>query len=260
MSPAADATGAPRGADQDMSRPPRERIIEALMALAAEQKWSEIGVNEIASRAGVSLPEFLAAFPSKGAVLGGFARMIDMKVLASHAASEDDLGGEPPRERLFDIIMNRLDHMGPYRDGLRGVYAGVRQEPLTIVALNKAAQNSWRFMLAAAGINTEGPMGALRIQGAAVLFARVVETWLDDDDPGQARTLAKLDRELERGARALSLADDAWKVTAPLRRLACAVLDRGSGRRSQRKPRQADADGADAAPEARAGGEAQTQA
>ncbi|MFC0282640.1 TetR/AcrR family transcriptional regulator [Camelimonas abortus] len=214
-------------------RPPRERIIDALMALAAERPWHEIGIADIAVRAGVTLPEFLAAFPSRGAVLGGFARMIDMKVLASHAASEDDLGGEPPRDRLFDLIMNRLDHMAPYREGLKSVYAGVMREPLTLAALNRAAQNSWRFMLVAAGIPVEGPMGLLRVQGAALLFARVVAVWLEDDDPGHARTLAALDRELERAGRLLAVAGGAWRATRPLRRLACAALDCG---RRERRP------------------------
>lgn len=227
-------------------RPVRERIVEALLSLAQERAapetgdpgeariWAGISIADIAGKAGVSLSEFLAAFPSKGAVLGGFARMIDMKVLASHGARDDDMGGEPARERLFDIIMMRLDHMTPYREGLRVIYAGVRREPMTLAALNKAAQNSWRFMLVAAGIDTEGALGALRVQGAALLFARTLETWLNDDDPGQAKTLARLDRELERGGKALAWADDAWRVTAPLRRLACAVLD--SRRRRRRRP------------------------
>ncbi|MGV2980557.1 TetR/AcrR family transcriptional regulator [Camelimonas sp. ID_303_24] len=238
-------------------QPARERIIEALLAIAGEREaegasaWSRISINDIAERAGVSLAEFLAAFPSKGAVLGGFARMIDMKVLASHAARDDDMGGEPARERLFDIIMMRLDHMAAHRAGLRVIHAGVRREPLTIAALNKAAQNSWRFMLSAAGIDTEGPLGALRVQGAALLFAHTVETWLYDDDPGQAKTLARLDRELDRGGRALALANDAWRLTSPLRRLACAVLDRGGHKPRRPEPAAPAADAGEAAPEAR---------
>jgi len=251
---ATDANAEPNGGRPE--RPARERIVEALLALAAEREaegahaWASIGIADIAERAGVSLAEFLSAFPSKGAVLGGFARMIDMKALASHAVRDDDMGGEPARERLFDIVMMRLDHMAPYRAGLRVIYAGVRREPLTIAALNKAAQNSWRFMLTAAGINTEGPMGALRVQGAALLFARTVETWLYDDDPGQAKTLARLDRELDRGGRALALANDAWRLTSPLRRLACAVLDR-SGKARKPGPAAPAGDAGDAAPEAR---------
>ena len=47
----------------------RDRIVDALMELAAEQDWDRIEITEIAERAGVSLLEFREAFPSKGAIL-----------------------------------------------------------------------------------------------------------------------------------------------------------------------------------------------
>ncbi|HSP23913.1 MAG TPA: TetR/AcrR family transcriptional regulator, partial [Saliniramus sp.] len=80
-------------------KPSREEIVEALMKLAAERPWDDIEIHDIAEAAGISLSEFREAFPSKGAVLGSFARMIDLKVLEG---STDDLVGEPARERLFD--------------------------------------------------------------------------------------------------------------------------------------------------------------
>ncbi len=58
-----------------------------------------------------------------------------------------------------------------------------------------------RFMLAAAGISTEGPLGGLKVQGAVVVFSNTMQTWLEDDDPALARTMARLDRELRRGER-----------------------------------------------------------
>jgi hypothetical protein len=41
----------------------------------------------------------------------------------------------------------------------------------------------------------------VRAQGLALLFASVLRTWVDDDDPGLARTMAALDRALARGQR-----------------------------------------------------------
>ncbi|MDQ4134732.1 MAG: TetR/AcrR family transcriptional regulator, partial [Pseudomonadota bacterium] len=55
----------------------REAIVEALMRLAADRPWNDIEITDIAREAGVSLVEFRDLFPSKGAVLGGFSRMID---------------------------------------------------------------------------------------------------------------------------------------------------------------------------------------
>jgi hypothetical protein len=85
-------------------------------------------------------------------------------------------------------------------------------------------------MLAAAGIDTEGPLGRLKLQGTVIAFARTVEVWLDDDDPALARTMAKLDREIRRGETIMERADDARRLTAPLRALGRALMERRSPR------------------------------
>ena len=50
----------------------RGKIVDALMELAAERRFEDISVRDICKVAGVSLADFRDAFPSKGAVLGGF--------------------------------------------------------------------------------------------------------------------------------------------------------------------------------------------
>ena len=45
--------------------------------------------------------------------------------------------------------------------------------------------------------------GALRVPGLGMVYASVFGTWLEDDDPGLARTMAALDRRLRRGERTL---------------------------------------------------------
>lgn len=203
--------------------PSREAVVEALMRLAAEQPWNDIEVGDIAREAGISLAELRDLFPSKGAVLGGLARMLDAKVLAEDGT---DLADEPARERLFDVLMRRLDAMAPYKPALRRIAYALRGDPLSLVALNGVALNSHRYMLAAAGIDTEGPLGRLRLQGSVIAFARTVEIWLEDDDPALARTMAHLDRAIRRGETFMERAADARRLTAPLRAVGRAFLDR----------------------------------
>ncbi len=209
-------------------RSPREAAVEALMRLAAEQPWNDIEIGDIAREAGLSLAEFRDLFPSKGAVLGGLARIIDRKVLEGDGS---DLADEPTRERLFDVLMRRLDAMTPYKEALRRIAPALRGDPLSMLALNGVALNSHRFMLAAAGIDTEGPLGRLKLQGVVIAFARTVEVWLDDDDPALARTMARLDKEIRNGERFMERADDARRLTAPLRALGRSFLDRAARRR-----------------------------
>jgi hypothetical protein len=223
--------------------PPSKRdvVVQALMKLAAGRPWNDIELVDIAREAGITLAELRDLFPSKGAVLGAFSRMIDRQVLEG---TTNDLADEPARERAFDVMMRRLDAMAPYKTALRRIMYALRQDPLSLMALNREGLNSMRFMLAAAGISTEGSLSNLKLQGAVIVFANTLQTWLEDDDPALARTMARLDRELRRGERVMEQADDFRRLTAPLRALGQAVIDgRNRLRRRSRRRERYDEDG-----------------
>jgi AcrR family transcriptional regulator len=224
----------------------RDAVVQALMGLAAGRPWNDIELADIARAAGITLAELRDLFPSKGAILGGFSRMIDRQVLDE---TTDDLAGEPARERIFDVMMRRFDAMAPYKAALRRITYALRQEPLSLAALNREGINSMRFMLAAAGISTEGPLSGLKLQGAVIVFGNTMQTWLEDEDPTLARTMARLDRELRRGERVMEQAEDLRRLTAPLRALGQAIVDgRNRMRRgSRRRERYEDGDTTDPA-------------
>lgn len=211
---------------------PRDRIIEATMELAAERDWSDFGIAEIAARAKVSLADFRDAFPSKGAVLGGLSRKIDRLVLEG---TTGDLADESAKERLFDVLMRRLDAMAPYRLGLESVSEWVRGDAASAAALNGVALNAMRFMCAAAGIDVEGRLGALKLQGLVIAWTRVLAVWLEDHDAGLARTMAALDQELERGETLVRRVDDVDRLASPLRLLGRAMMDTRRRLRDRRR-------------------------
>lgn len=211
---------------------PRKQVVEALMRLAATRRWDEIELGDIATEADLPLGKLRGLFPSKLAMLGGLTRIVDDAVLAEVS---DDLAGEPVRERLFDLVMRRLDALAPYKPGLRRIAPVIRRDPLTMAALNRGAVNSWRYMLASAGIPTEDALGNLRVQGAVLLMARVSEVWLDDDEPELSRTMARLDRELKRAGAIMARVEDVHRLTAPLRGLARALC---SGKRPNVRRRE----------------------
>ncbi|CAN0162641.1 unnamed protein product [Phaeothamnion confervicola] len=207
------------------SKPPRDRIVEAFMALLAEKSFEQIGLIEIAEAAGVSLADLRAEFGSTLAIVAAHIKETDRKVLAD---VDPDMAEESPRERLFDVLMHRLELLAPQREAVRSLLRSAQRNPGLALALNGLAVRSQQWMLAAAGITSSGPKGMLRAQGLAMMFANVLRTWVEDDDEGLARTLAALDRELARGQRFAGLLDELCKI--PER--ACQLASRG--RRSRR--------------------------
>ncbi|MGB6760008.1 MAG: TetR/AcrR family transcriptional regulator, partial [Xanthobacteraceae bacterium] len=189
-------------ASADRAVPPdasdREKIIAAFMTLLAEKRFEEIGLAEIAEAAGVSLAEFRGEFASPLAILAAHIKDTDRMVLA---ADFSDMAEEPPRERLFDVLMRRLEILAPHRDAVRSLIRSASRNPPLALAFNGLAVRSQQWMLTAADIGASGARGMVRAQGGALLFGSVLRTWVNDDDPGLARTMAALDRALGRGQR-----------------------------------------------------------
>ena len=95
-----------------------------------------------------------------------------------------DLDEESPRERLFDVLMRRLELLAAAHEAVRSLLRSARRDPPLALALNGMAVRSQQWMLTAAGIGAAGPKGMVRAQGLALLFANVLRTWVDDDDLG----------------------------------------------------------------------------
>jgi AcrR family transcriptional regulator len=182
----------------------RDKAIDALMTLLAERNFEDIGLAEVAGRAGLKLSQLRAEFGSTLAIFAAHIKDIDRTVLAGG----EDMTDESPRERLFDVLMRRLEAMAPYKEAVRSMLRSARRNPGLAFALNIMAVRSQTWMLEAAGINAAGKKGALRAQGAALMFARVLRVWLDDDDPALDRTMAALDRGLASAERWSGFLDD----------------------------------------------------
>jgi AcrR family transcriptional regulator len=213
---------------EQKSHNPRDRAIDALMELAAKRPWADISLADVAEEADLSLAQFRDAFPSKGAVLGGFSRRIDRIVLED---TTEDLAEEDVKDRLFDVLMRRFDAMKPYKAALDGINAWAMGDPLALAELNKLAVNSMRFMLEAAGGSSEGPLGSVKLQGLAMAWSRVFRVWLADESQDLAKTMAALDEELERGKVWTQRLDEARKTLAPLTKPLIGLAERFLGAR-----------------------------
>jgi AcrR family transcriptional regulator len=202
---------APPSAPPPRGTSDRDKAVDALMALLAEHRLEEIGLAEVAGRAGIKLSQLRAEFGSILAILAAHMKDIDRAVLAGGDA---DMTEESARERLFDVLMRRLEAMAPYKEAVRSIIKSVRCNPPLALAFNAMAVRSQHWMLEAAGISASGPRGALRTQGAALLFARVLGVWVDDEDEGLDRTMAALDRGLAKAERWVGFCEDLCAIPA----------------------------------------------
>jgi AcrR family transcriptional regulator len=194
----------------------RDKIVAAFLGLLAEKRIEQIGFAEIAEASGASLAQLRDEFGSKLAILAAHMKAMDRAVLGEDFS---DMAEEPPRERLFDVLMRRLEILAPHRAAVASLLRSAGRNPPLALALNRLAVRSAQWMLTAADIGASGPLGMVRAQGLALLFGTVLRSWVNDEDPGLARTMAALDRALARGQRAVGLLDDLCQVPMRLCRL-----------------------------------------
>jgi len=177
------------------------KIIAAAMKLAATHKWADVTLRMISEEASVSMSDMKREASSKAHIFGLFTAEVDKTVLAQVPPLDRS---QSTRDNLFETIMNRFDAMQPYKAGIKSIIADAAPDPRLLQRL--FSSQSW--MLEAAGISSYGPLGSVRIAGLASIYMQVVRIWLEDDDPGMARTMAALDRRLRRGERSIQALTD----------------------------------------------------
>lgn len=172
----------------------RDRLMDAALALTAAGGWRRLSMADIARQAGVPLVEAYDAFPSKLALLEGLVGRTDRAMLAGGPVDPE----ESARDRLFDLIMRRFDALQPDKEAFAVLVRELPGDPLAAVGLLAAVSNALTWVLEAAGLPASGAAGALRRKGLAVIYLYALRTWLDDDSPDMAKTMAALDRGLRR--------------------------------------------------------------
>lgn len=179
--------------------PGEDAVAEAALAVAAAIGWRRTTLGAVAGHLGVPAARVATVAGTRAGLLRLMLRHIDRRMLEGVTAA-DEL--EPRRDRLFDLVMRRLEVLAPHRAAVESVARDALGDPATALALAAGTRQSAAVMLEAAGFSTHGLWGEARIQGLAGVFVRVLRTWRGDDTPDLSHTMKTLDKALDQAARA----------------------------------------------------------
>lgn len=174
-----------------------DAIISAFWRALAEKGWHGTTMRGIATEAGISLAELRRAFDCPQAILEAHGRAVDAAVLEG---TVDDPGATA-RDRLFDVLMRRLDALQPDRAGVVRLMHDLPTSPLLALWLSTKMVPSMAWMLEAAGLDATGPSGLLRAKGLGTVWLAALRAWEKDDSVDLSATMAALDRALDRADR-----------------------------------------------------------
>ena len=215
----------------------KQKILQTFLDLLSEHPYEDVSMPLIAETAKVKLSDLRSAYSSKLKLVAAFAEKVDTHVLDER---DEDMGDQPARDRLFDVLMTRVDALAEHKDAVRALHKAARRDPVLALDFNALEVRSQKWMLIAAGIDLSGMKATATAQGLSIAFARVVDVWLDEDDEGMPRTMARLDKELDKGTSFLKRIDRLDDVAKGLKSL----FKKASRRRKNKRhgPETADDD------------------
>lgn len=172
----------------------RARVVAAALALAADGRWPDTRMSDLAARTGIRLAALHRLFPTREAVVDEFVRNLDASMVAAGCYAPDDPA--PARDRLFDVVMRRIDALTPHRDAVAALMRHAACDPYAGFCAVFRLGRSLPLMLEAAGSSAAGAAGALRVKGLALIWLNALRVWLTDDSADLAKTMAALDKGL----------------------------------------------------------------
>lgn len=185
----------------------KEKLVETAFRLVVARGWTGLTMAALASDSGLSLAQVYAVCPRKLDILLILSEKIDHTVLA--AGLTDELA-EPPRDRLFDVLMRRFDALKPYQAGLIVIARDLRRHPVTVLATCAGLRRSMAWMLIAAGLDAQSSKGCILSASLLPIYLTVLKEWFDDKSVDQAATMAALDRRLRQLERFVSILPGGW--------------------------------------------------
>ncbi len=170
-------------------------LVAAFFQLAAQRGWAHASVAAAAREASLPLDQARTRFPARAVVLIRFGRMADQAALADVPADGS------VRDKLFDLLMRRIDALQTHRAGVLALVRALPSEPPTALLLACATRRSMRWMLEAAGCSARGLRGELRVRGLVGIWLWALRAWERDESEDLSATMAALDAALRRAER-----------------------------------------------------------
>lgn len=175
------------------------RLVTGLWQVVGEHGWEGVTLGRLAAASGLSratIRERAPAGPEELLRLHG--EVVDRLVQDGTVPGQ----GGTPRDRIFDAVMRRIDAMQPHRAGLVPFLKALPRHPMLAMTLGPSLPRSMMRLLEVAEVSTSGIAGALRVQGMTLVWLATMRAWLDDPSADLGKTMAALDRALDRAEQA----------------------------------------------------------
>ena len=172
-----------------------ERIISAMLSLAAKEAWQSISLSDIVEQSGLSMSDVIGFYDDKTDVLAAYDRQIN-KRLADEMGGQS-LEGDSDKDKLFDILMERFEILNEHRAANLSILNAITLDPKQIILTMPWVCKAMALVLEMANVPSHGWQGAIRITGMTAVYLKTLRIWIGDENADLSATMAALDKNLE---------------------------------------------------------------
>jgi hypothetical protein len=167
-------------------------LVKTAFAMGAAQGWGQVSAAAAARDGGLDLARARERFTKPGAILRSFGKMADEYALTG-ALTDGTV-----KDRLFDILLRRIDFLQMHRAGVIALLRALPLDAPLAAWMGRESVASMGWMLEGAGVSARGLRGALRKKGLAAVWAWGVRAWMRDESEDLSATMAAFDVALAR--------------------------------------------------------------
>jgi len=180
----------------------KRKICETALSLAAKKGWRPLTLDQIAETAKIPPAQIHKMYASKNDLLPEIVSWIDgCAAMAAATVNPSD----PPRDRLFEILMARFDILQKHRGGVLAILKDGRRDPAFLRHMMPAHIKIMRQIVASAHLAPSEGGGTLVTCGLLAVYYRTVWEWEKDLSSDMTKTMATLDKSLKCAAKAAGI-------------------------------------------------------
>ncbi|HEY8950823.1 MAG TPA: hypothetical protein VIM56_18190 [Rhizomicrobium sp.] len=168
-----------------------DKLADAALKLLAKTGWRDLTLAQVAKAARLPLVSLQDLRGGKSALIGVILTRIGAETAKRYKPESDTV-----RERLFDVALAWFETNAKRTPAICSLYEGLKYDPITLIEQREAFVAAAQWLMTLAEADT-GPMLPGRALALAVIIARAIPVWLEDDSELTA-TMARLDRDLSR--------------------------------------------------------------
>lgn len=172
-----------------------DQILDAALGIIGESGWAAATLPAVAEASATSIADVVEKVGGRYEILQAIGKRATLQALRD---ASDAGGSQAVRDQLFEIIMARFDALERHKDAVGALMKAVAGDPGLAAFFACTVRHQIQLIADACGVATAGPLGALRVHALAALYLRISRVWLKDESADMAKTMAELDKALER--------------------------------------------------------------